>query len=577
MSKRSIRVFLLPLFACGVLAVFLACGSGEETAAPAAAKGESPLDKTVGYLPGYESREPENGGTLARALPSDVVTLNAIVAPDFTSYLVYKWIFDPLIDYDIDMKPVGVLAESWEVSEDNLVTTFHLRKNVTWHDGEPFDADDVVFSYDTVMDPTVDAINKRPSFAKVEKVERVDAHTVKVNWKQPYAPGIAAWNFHIMPEHVYGYGKGDGESFNRHPKNAEPVGTGPFRFSEWKRGERVVLLANDDYFNGRPHLDKVIFKVIPQPETRLASFKTGELDVTGISADQWNRLKGDRSFLDRVHIFEYYGRAYYFVGWNQDGSNPFFADKKVRQAMTYAMNRKGVVDRILLGHGTRATGPFYIKGWESNPAVKPYPYDPAKASALLEDAGWSDSDGDGIRDKDGEPFSFECLTVAEAPMFARFLEIFQQDLMRVGVKLEIRTIEWKVFQERTHRHAFQAYLTGWRIADDPDPYHMFHSSQAELLEDGMGVGQNDVSYRNERLDALIEEQLRTMDFEARQKVFWKIHELVAEDQPHTYLFAASETAAVRNDFQNVRVSRAGYGLFTWYPSLLEWWVPKDRQ
>ena len=194
MSKRSIRVFLLPLFACGVLAVFLACGSGEETAAPAAAKGESPLDKTVGYLPGYESREPENGGTLARALPSDVVTLNAIVAPDFTSYLVYKWIFDPLIDYDIDMKPVGVLAESWEVSEDNLVTTFHLRKNVTWHDGEPFDADDVVFSYDTVMDPTVDAINKRPSFAKVEKVERVDAHTVKVNWKQPYAPGIAAWD-----------------------------------------------------------------------------------------------------------------------------------------------------------------------------------------------------------------------------------------------------------------------------------------------------------------------------------------------------------------------------------------------
>lgn len=544
---------------------------------PRAQGAMTPAERTVAFLPGYESKAPQDGGTFTRALPADAVTLNPVVANDMVSYLVYKWVFDPLIDMDQDMKPVGVLAEKWENTPDNKVTTFHLRKGIRWHDGKPFTADDVLFTYEACVDSTVDAINKRSGFEKVAKVEKLGDLTVRVTWKEPFSPGLLAWNIHIMPRHVYAYPKGHGGEFNKNPKNAQPLGTGPFRFGEWKRGERIVLKANPDYFAGRPHLDQVTFKVIPQSQTQLAAYQTGMLDMTGLSAEQWKTLKNDQAFLKGASVFEYYSRQFVYLGWNMDGSNPFFGDRRVRQAMTCATNRQGVVDKILDGHGRTCTGFFYPGSWESNPGVKPYPYDPAKAAKLLDEAGWKDANGDGIREKGGTPFSFECLVPAEVEQFQRFLEIFQQDLRRVGVQMSIRKVEWSVFLDRTHRHQFQAYLSGWSLGDDPDPYGYMHSSQARLLASGTGEGQNDVSYTNPEVDKLIETQQKTFNREERQKALWRIHELVAEDQPHTTCFMGSQMAAVRSKFQNVRVSRAGYGLFTWYPSLTEWWVPKELQ
>jgi peptide/nickel transport system substrate-binding protein len=571
--------YLLTLVALAVLTLGLACsgkgGTQKQATAPAAQI--APIERTVGIRAGLENAKPEQGGTVTRALPSDVVTLNPVVASDFTSYLAYKWIFDPLIDTGEDGKFVGVLAESWETTPDNKVTTFHLRKGVTWHDGKPFTADDVLFTYQASMDPEVDAVNKRPPFEPVAKVEKADDLTVKVTWKRPYAPGLAAWVFYIMPKHYYGYVKGEEEMFNSHPRNETPVGTGPFKFEDWKRGERLVLKANPGYFNGRPHIDELVLKVIPSPQTQMAAYKTGQLDMTGISPELWKQLKTDAAFQNQSWIFEYYTKQYFYIGWNQDGSNPFFADKKVRQAMTLALNRQGVVDKILDGHGLVTSGPFNAKGWEYNPAVKPLPHDPQKASALLDEAGWKDSDGDGIRDKGGKKFSFECLIPAEAEQFARFLELFQQDLKKVGVDLQIRKVEWGVFNDRTHRHQFQAFLSGWQIADDPDPYQLLHSSQAKLLKSGVGQGQNDCSYKNAEVDKLISEEQSTFDLEARKKAFWRLHEVVAEDQPHTFLFQVSSMAAVKNRIQNVRVSRAGYGLFTWYPSLTQWWIAKEKK
>jgi|WetSurMetagenome_2_1015567.scaffolds.fasta_scaffold06693_2 peptide/nickel transport system substrate-binding protein len=537
----------------------------------------SPADMTVGFLPGYEKKAPEDGGTFTRSLPADPVTLNPVVANDMVSFLVYKWIFDPLVDMDQDARPVGVLAERWENSADNRTTTFHLRKGVKWHDGKPFTADDVLFTYEACMDPAVDAINKRSGFEKVAKVEKVDDLTVKVSWKEPFSPGLLSFNIHIMPRHIYGYPKGKGGDFNKNPRNADPVGTGPFKLVEWKRGERVVLKANPDYFAGRPHLEQLILKTIPQGQTQLAAYQTGQLDMTGISAEQWKTLKNDQGFLKGAYVFEYYSRQMVYIGWNQDGSNPFFGDKRVRQAMSLAMNRQGVVDKILDGHGKTCSGFFYPGGWDSNPDVKPVPYDPAKAAALLDAAGWKDTKGTGLREKDGKPFSFECLVPAEVEQFQRFVEVFQQDLKRVGVQMAIRKVEWSVFLDRTHRHQFQAYLSGWSLPDDPDPYGFLHSSQAKLLPSGMGEGQNDVSYSNPEVDKAIEAEQRTFNQAERQQNLRRIHQLVAEDQPHTYCFMGSQMVAVRNRFQNVRVSRAGYGLFTWYPSLTQWWVPKELQ
>lgn len=571
-ERRRIRLLLVPFAALLSLACVAAWASPGPVQPPA-----SPLERVVAFLPGYENKAAEAGGTFARALPAEPATLNPVLATDRVSYLVYKWIFDPLIDMDQDQKWVGVLAERWENSADNRVTTFHLRKNVRWHDGKPFTADDVLFTYEAIRDDTVDAIALRSSFEKVARVEKVDAFTVKVTWKEPYAPGLAAWNFHILPKHAYGYPKGKGAELNKSALNFKPLGTGPFRFAEWKRGERIVLEANPDYFLGRPPLDRVVFKVIPQSQTLLAAYQTGQLDLTSISAEQWKQLKNDAAFLKGSSVFEFTTRQFYYVGWNMDGSNPFFGDRRVRQAMTYALNRKGIVEKVLDGHGALASGPFSLGGWESDPKVAPYPYDPAKAASLLEAAGWKDANGDGVREKGGTPFSFECLVPAEVEMFARWLEIFQQDLKRVGVSMSIRKLEYGTFLDRTHRHQFQAYLSGWGLGDDPDPFSLLHSSQAKLLPSGVGEGQNDVSYKNPEADRLIEEEQRVYAQAERQKIFWRLHSLLAEEQPHTYLLVDTQMAAVKNRFQNVRVSRAGYGLFTWYPSLVRWWVPKEMQ
>lgn len=557
--------------------LLLACGGSRETAPPPAAPEQIQPPGQAAFLPAYQGKPPVDGGTFTRPLPVEPVTLNPVVASDQVSFLVYKWIFDPLIDMNEKMEPTGVLARSWEVSPDGRTLTFHLREGVSWHDGKPFTADDVLFTYRACMDPTVDAVNKRPTFAEVQSVEAPDPLTVVVKWKVPYAPGLAAWVLYIMPRHLYDFPAGKGAAFNLHPLNARPVGTGPFRFVEWRRGEAVVLEANPSYFRGRPHLDRVVFRVLPQAETQLAAYRTGTLDMTGLGPEQWEAVKRDPGFWQRSSVFEYPARQFYYIGWNLDGSVPLLADRKVRKALALALNRKGVVDRILGGHGALLSGPFYPDGWESNPSVSPLPYDPAAAARLLDEAGWTDHDGDGLRDRGGKPCAFECLVPAEVEMFSRWLEVFQQDLRKVGVDMRVRQLEWGVFLDRTHRHRFEAYLSGWSLGDDPDPFQLLHSSQGKLLPSGVGVGQNDGSYANAEVDRLIEEQQRTFDRQARQRALWRIHKIVAEDQPHAYLFLGTQITAVGNRFQNVKASRAGYGLFTWYPSLLEWWVPKELQ
>ncbi len=577
MKGRRQRVTVVALF-IPVIALLAAC-SGGKGGVPARVSAPTPpvAEGVAACMAKYKDIAPQTGGTFTRSLPANIVTLNPVIASDTLSYLAYKWIYDPLIDMNDRMQPIGVLAKSWETSANGKTTIFHLRRGVKWQDGKPFTADDVIFTYDAAMDPKVDAINKRPAFAMVRSVEKVDAFTVRVRWKAPYAPGLASWVFYIMPKHIYAYPKGHGEDFNNNPRNDKPVGTGPFVFSEWQRGRRLVLKANLNYFAGRPHLDRLVFKIIPKSQVQLAAFKTGRLDLVALSPEQWKNMGRDASLTSSAWLFSYLAHQFFFIGWNMDGSNPFFRDARVRRAMTAAMNRQGVVDKLLDGHGIVGAGPFFPRGWANNPSVKPIPYDPAAASLLLDKAGWKDSNGDGVRDKNGKPFSFECLVPAEAPQFTRFLEIFQQDLRRIGVEMTIRKVEWSVFLERTHRHSFQAFLSGWSLGDDPDPFQLLDSSQARLLPSGMGVGQNNVSYSNPEVDRLIAEEERTIDRARRKKLFQRMEVIVARDQPMTILFWNVSLAAVRKTFQGVEASPVGYGLFGWYPSMLRWWVPKELQ
>lgn len=539
------------------------------------AQAPAPVGMGPVYLPGMEGRTPDAGGTLRRALPGEPATLNPVVANDALSYQIYKLVFDPLIDTGKDLKPVGVLAESWTVGPDKKSYTVKLRKGATWHDGKPVTADDVLFTLAAIRDEKVDSGSKRASFQDVA-VTKVDAQTVRFVWKEPYAPALTELVLYIIPKHVYGYPAGQGDALNKNPRNAQPVGSGPYKFVEWKRGESITLEANPAYWRGRPHLDKVLVKIIPQLQTENSAFLTGALDLTRLTPDAFDKYRADAEFKKKYALLEYPVRNFFYLGWNLDGSNPFFQDKRVRQAMTYALNRAGIVEKVLKGHALLCTGPGSPGSWNLDPGLKPYPYDPKKAAALLEEAGWKDTDGDGVRDKGGKPFEFEVLYPQEAGDFQRFLEFFQQDLRKVGVRMTLRPLEYSVFMGRTDRHQFQAVLNGFAMGDDPNPHTLFHSSQAKLLPTGEGAGDNDGSYVSAEADRLLDAQLRATDFKERQKLLWQLHALLAEDQPLTFLFTPMTTVAVSNRLQAVEAS-PGYGLFIWYPGPLDWWIPKEKQ
>jgi peptide/nickel transport system substrate-binding protein len=521
---------------------------------------------------------PVDGGVFRRALPAEPATLNPVIAADVPSYFVYKYIFDPLLDMDADKKLVGVLVQSWTVSKDSKTVTLNLRKNVLWHDGKPFTADDVIFTFQAIKDDAVESQGKRAMFDRIASFKKVDPYTIVITWKEAYAPGLSDLVLYIVPKHIYGYIAGKGDAFNRNPRNAEPVGTGPYRFVEWRRGQYLTLQANDRYFRGRPHLDKLVFKIIPQAETEFAAFQTGELDLTRLTPDRFDKTKGDQAFNKKARILEYPTRQYFYIAWNQDGSNPFFKDVNVRRALALAMNRQGIVEKALHGHALLSSGPFLPGSWEADPSVKPLPYDPRQAAKLLDEAGWKEANGDGLRKKDGVPLEFECLCPQESLEMQRFLEFFQQDLQKVGVSMKIRPLEWSVFMGRTRRHQYQAFLLGYSVPDDPSPYGQFHSSQAAILQSaGEAVGENDFSYKNPAVDALLEEQQRALDPKARQQLLWRIHQALASDQPACFLFVPTSLAAISSKYQGVKVSPAGYGLFSWYPAVLDWWIPKDQQ
>jgi peptide/nickel transport system substrate-binding protein len=568
MRKTFISLILIGL-------LFVSCSKGKKEESKSVGEKKNYSAMTTISLPEYQGKTPEIGGTFRRSIPSDPVTLNPVVASDMTSYLVYKWIFDPLFDMDKEMNIIPVLVDSYKFSNDSLTLTLYLKKNVKWNDEKPFTADDVLFTFDTINDNSVEAINKRFAFEKVKNYKKIDDYTIEINYKEPYASAIFDLVLYVVPKHIYNYPQGKGEMFNSHPQNNTPIGNGPFKFVKWQRGESVTLKANEEYYNGRPKIDDLVLKVMPLAETEYSAFVTNSLDLTRLTPEMWDEAISNSTFKDSAYLLEFPSRQYFYIGWNGDGSNPFFSDKNIRKAMTYAINREAFINVILKKHALPCTGPFYPGSDDCDPEVKPLPYDPEMASKLLDEAGFKDSNGNGIRDKNGVEFEFECIYPQVSRDYERFLEFFSADLKRVGIKMKLAPVEWAIFLKRTNSHKFESFLSGYSYGDDPNPFMMYHSSMAELLPSGEGKGANDVSYKNLEVDKLIEEQMKETDPQRRKVILRKIHKIIYDDQPYTYLVVPNNLAALKNKFQNVELSQKGYGLFTFYPALLNWWVPKE--
>lgn len=508
---------------------------------------------------------PAYGDTLIEGSIADISGLIPNITTDSASHEVGAKIYDGLVQTDKNLKYVPQMAESWTFSPDCLTLTFKLRRDVRWHDGRPFTADDVMFTYQTMIHPKTPTAYKE-SFQLVKEALVLDPYTFRVTYSEPYAKALSSWGWSMLPRHLLEPYVLAGKLKEAPQNGTSPIGTGPYRFKEWKSGEKVVLVANPDYYAGRPYIGRVVYRIIPSQATIFLELKARGVDSTSLTAIQYARQTAYRAFQKAYTKYRYPGNAYTFLSFNL--RDPRFADKRVRQAFAHAIDKQELIDGVLLGLAREATGPYRPGTWAYTDKVKRYEFSPEKAKALLAEAGWKDRDGDGIvEDKDGKPFAFTIRTNQGNEERKKVAEIIQQRLKEIGVKAEIQILEWASFiKEFVRKRRFEALVMGLGGSTDPDQYVVWHSSQ-------MGPEQmNQASYSNPEADRLLELGRASCVQEDRVKHYHRLQEVLAEDQPMVFLYFRDALPVVSSRVRGIEPGPAGIGY-----NFIEWYVPLGFQ
>ena len=505
------------------------------------------------------AKEKAYGDIIVQGGIGDASNLIPLLASDKPSHDIAGLVYNSLVKYDKNINIVGDLAESWDIAPNGLTITFRLRRGVRWHDGQPFTAADVLYTYQVTIDP------KTPTayagdFLKVKKAEVLDDYTFRVTYDKPFAPALVSWGASILPKHLL-----SGTDITRSPLTRHPIGTGPYKFKEWVAGQKIVLVANPDYFEGRPYIDGYITRIIPDMATMFLELRGQGIDISGLSPLQYTRQTESKLFQNNFNKYRYLSFAYTYLGYNL--KNPLFADKKVRQAISYAINKEAIITGVLLGLGKPATGPFKPGTWPYNGNVKIYNFDQQKARDLLREAGWKDINGDGVLEKDGKPFVFELVTNQGNETRQKCAEIIQRQLAEVGITVKIRILEWASFvNDFIGKRRFDAVIMGWTIPSDPDAYDVWHSSKTAPEE------LNFISYKNTEADEMLERGRSTFDQRERKKYYDRFQEILAEDQPYTFLYVPDALIIINSRFRGIEPAPIGL-----HHNFIQWYVPKDEQ
>ncbi len=507
-------------------ALGLACGAPAERGGEVGSRAERPL--VLGYA-------------------SELQTLNPLVSTDQNANdLIYSLVFTPIVAYDSAFRVRPSLASSWELTGEGV--TFDLRDDLRWHDGEPVTAEDVKFTFDLAKNPEVASPLAAAYLANVASAEVLGSHRIHFTFTAPHAGPLEDFFWPPVPKHLL-----DGvppAEIARHPFGRSPIGSGPYRFVRWDVGQALEFEGVEEFpaaLGGSPRIRRVVYRIVPERTTRLAELLRGEIHVDGPLAPQdADRVRQAAG----VELRSFPWRQFTYVGWNTRREP--FRDRETRRALAMAIDRPGLLDAILRGQGRPASS--VIPPWHPyDPGLAPIPYDPAAAAATLERLGWRDSDGDGVRDRDGTPLRFELLTRQGNPVLDELVQVIQAQLARVGVAVEPRLLEWQTVLGLHRARDFDAVLTNW-VLDNfrVDPRPLFHSSQVAV--EGSA---NRSSYANPVADSLMDLGARTTD-DARAAAIWRrFAEIVAEDQPITLLFWNDELAGVSSALSSVRMDARG--------------------
>ena len=556
MNRKKCAVLLIAATTC---LVFLGCSQKKDAE-------DSVADAMAGILTEYmPDATPEQGDWLMLQLSAEMPHLNPITSTDAYATWVQMWVFDTLLDRDpITLESLPYAAESWEISEDHLQYTFHLRKDIVFSDGVPATANDVKFAFDMLMDPKVDAPHLRSYFNDITACEVLDDYTVRFTCNKPYYRHLVMLgDLYVIPRHIYGEG-----DFNNHPNNRAPVGSGMYMMESWETGQKITLTRNPHYWRTKetrqPYFDKVVYSIITDDNTAFQVLSRGDLDFLAMPAETFMRRANTKKIKAQFNRFAYSRPAYSYIGWNL--RKPMFSDKTTRLALTMLMDRQTICDKIYYGQAQVIPGNFMPGTPEYNNAIKPVPFDPSQAAELLEKAGWKHGN-DGILERDGVRFSFEVGTTIQNPIAEKILTIYKEELARVGIELVIRPMEWASLLERVDKREFDAILMSWMMPPDPDPYQVWHSSQAD-------AGSNYIGYVNEESDRIIEEARTEFDREKRIALYYRFQEILYDEQPYLFLLTPKSLVAADKRIEGMRVYPFGFGTPEYQR---EWFVPKSLQ
>lgn len=544
--------------------------------------------------------KPITGDWLLYTLQAEPEQLNPLTATDGYSHdVIDDNIFQSLLTRDrktLELQPY-LAEERPTISADKLTYTFKLRRDVRFQDGRPVTGEDVVFSIKAIKCPLVNAPHLRVYFNALIGAELVDPYTIKMSMKEPYFlnESVLGTSIFVLPRHHYdpenllakttvhdmlqdpdklsAEVKRFADNFNRN-FNRNPLGTGPYKFKRWNTGRDIELLRDPNYWGrDKPgieqvYLDRIWYRIINNDDAALVTLKSGGVDyIEKLTPVQSVRGTDSERFKREFRKLEYYTPYVAFIGWNND--HPIFGDKRVRQAMTYFTDRRQIIKTILFGLGEVVDGPIYYFRPEYNKSLYSYPYDPKKAMDLLREAGWRDSDGDGVLDKvaDGRKidFRFEFKVPASSSTGKSTLLVLQEELKRYGIAASVRELDWPIFLVDVKNHNFDVVAMAWGMnADEQDEYQVWHSSQA------LKKGSNYFSYKNARVDKILEDYRREFDAKKRIELSQEFQKILNDEQPYTFLYARKNVSAIHRRFDNVEA----------YPEGLKpqvWWVPRARQ
>ena len=506
--------------------------------------------------------KPDYGDALVIGSIADASILIPMIATDVMSHEVAEHIFLGVVKYGPDLKIIGDIAERFEISPDQKTITFYLKKGVKWEDGVEVTAEDVYFGFKLITSPEIPSPYVS-DFLEVKDFKIIDPYTFKVTYKKPFALALPSWgNIVVLPKHIL---EGKSLDYLRNVFGRKPIGNGPFKFEKWKTQQEIVLKYNPLYYKGRPYLNYIIYRIIPDPTTLFMELKSGGIDWISLTPLQYLKLQRESKLKRKFNIYKYSSFSFTYIGYNL--KHPLFKDKKVRKALCYAINKEEVVKGALLGQGIPAYGPYKPDTWFYNKKIeKSCPYNPQKALELLYEAGFKKGKK-GILEKDGRPFEFTLLV--NQGNLSRLLaaQIIQRQLSQIGIKVNIRVMEWTaLIHQFIDTRRFEAVILGWTTGPDPDLYDIFHCSKIK------SPGLNFVSYCNPELDKLLEEGRYTLNKEKRKKIYYKVQEVLAEDQPYTFLYIPMSLEAIHKRFQGIKPAAIGIGY-----NIEEWWVPKKMQ